>query len=579
MVDDSEISLDLMSQLLIEEGHSVAQAHSATEALRLVGESPLDVVVCDLHMPELDGFDMLEQLRDLDADLPVIYASVDDSPESVLQALRLRVFGYVLKEGDSCRLLPPVVRQALAHVRVKRWNRELTLQLRQANEQLEQRVVQRTAQLECAVHKLEEQECNLRLTLKQLEESREQSLLKERLAALGMLAASVAHDINNPASYVMAHLRAAQQNLQTLRKHLDIPAYPGRISTSEPPTLATATIESGKMLPYTMDQTELLLSECLTGLDRILATAQDINQFARPLSPVHELLDLNMVIRSACHLMSNQIRHRANLELDLNQTVPVTGMESRLAQVFVNLLSNAAYAITEGSREINRIRVSTELSPTHVIARVQDTGCGISAEQLALIQDPFYTTKPKNQGTGLGLTLCSRVVSEHKGQIEFESQIDEGTCVKITLPRASTKTEIQHSFVPEENLCEKVLKGLRILVVDDEVELLRALRRQLRTTNEVVVATGGEAAFGILEQDSAFDLIVCDLMMPDVDGPVVYETIKQRWPLLAQRIIFVSGGTFTQRTREFVETVTLPLLTKPFSLAKLSKAIAQLHLS
>ena len=337
--------------------------------------------------------------------------------------------------------------------------------------------------------------------------------------------------------------------------------YPGPVTTTAPPPAASSAEQREVAGAYILAQTETMVSESLGGVERILGIASDINQFARPREPSRKLVDVNEVVAVATRLLHNQIRHRARLELKLDDKVLVQGAQSRLVQVFVNLLSNAVYAITEGDRDGNRISVSTERTSQGIVARVEDTGCGMSESQLRRIQDPFYTTKPESKGTGLGLALCSWVVSEHGGSIQFSSTVGEGTCVTVTLRPAAEAAAA--AAEPDSKATAKQPKGLRILVIDDEVELLRASRRELRAHNDVVVARGGAEALKLLERDTAFDMVLCDLMMPDVDGPMVYATLQERWPSLAQRMVFVSGGAFTQRSQQFLDSVARPLITKP----------------
>jgi CheY-like chemotaxis protein len=205
-----------------------------------------------------------------------------------------------------------------------------------------------------------------------------------------------------------------------------------------------------------------------------------------------------------------------------------------------------------------------------VVLRVADSGCGIPQDHLDRVRDPFFTTKPSSQGTGLGLTLCSQVVGDLGGQIDITSQMGSGTCVTVILPRASA--EPLATPTEDTSTMEAALEGAKILLVDDEERLLRALRRELRGRNRVATALGGAEAIRTLERDAEFDLVVCDLMMPDVDGPVVFSILQQRWPALARRVAFTTGGAFTERGRDFLNSVDAPVLTKPVSIQQLALA-------
>jgi signal transduction histidine kinase len=573
VVDDNAISIEIITRDLSDDGQTVLAATSATGALEQVAVSAVEVVVCDLHMPDMDGFDLALRLRALCPEIPVIYVSADDSLESVLRAVQLRAFGYVLKRADAMRLLPSYVRQALAHVRALRENRELADQLRRANEELERRVVERTGQLQEAVRQLQERELELRGALTELEESRQQALLNERLAALGLLAAGVAHDVNNPAMFVLSNLRAVLTDLEEVRRRLELPAPRHPVPMSDPPGVdPTATLPELRASELLV-RSEALVRESANGVERVLATVSDITRFARPQEAVCERVDLNEVVTTAVKLLNNQIRHRARLETRFTAAPLVIGSPARLVQVVVNLLANAVYALTEGDREANCISIATACSATEVTLRVEDTGCGIPEPQLARVRDPFFTTKPAAHGTGLGLTVCTRIVSDHHGRLEIASRVGQGTSVIVTLPRAPAAPAEAVAPAEQTPTCPR---GTRILVIDDEQQLLRAYRRDLRRHNDVVTACGGAEALGLLEHDSAFDLILCDLMMPDMDGPVVYATIQQRWPALLRRIVFVTGGAFTERNRDFLATVGCPVITKPLRADQLAAAYARL---
>jgi signal transduction histidine kinase len=573
VVDDNPVSIEVIAQALREDGHAVLRAASAAEALEQVTAGNVDVVVADLHMPEMDGFDLALRLRELCPDVPVVYASADESLASVLRAVQMRAFGYVLKQEDAMRLMPSYVRRALAHVRALRENRDLAAQLKGANEDLEQRVLERTAELENAVSQLEEREAELRNALTLLEESRQRALLNERLAALGLLAAGVAHDVNNPAMFVLSNLRAALGDLDELRIRLGLPAPRGPVPLSDPPGIRESSEPGPERATQLLARAETLVGDSIGGVERVLTTVTDINRFAKPPDAVCERVDLNEVASAAIKLLNNQIRHRAQLETRFAEAPLVLGSPARLVQVVVNLLSNAAYAVTEGDSEANCISVVTECGADEVTLTVMDTGCGIPEHELHRVGEPFFTTKPAGSGTGLGLTLCQRIVADHQGRLEIASQVGRGTSVTVSMPRAP----LACAEVPaEDEPAPLPLSGLRILVIDDEQQLLRAYRRELGRQNEVVTACGGSEALELLASDSRFDLLLCDLMMPELDGPVVHAAIQAHWPALARRMIFVTGGAFTERNRGFSTAVGSPVVMKPLRSDELARAYAKL---
>jgi len=557
-VDDSPISLEILSDLLERDGHEVLHATSAADALELVDQTSLDVIVCDLHMPEMDGFVMLERLRSGQVELPVVYISVDDRLESVLHAIHSRAFGYVLKKGNGIRLLRPVVRKALAHVRAVRRNIGLSEELQRANEELEQRVVDRTLELERTIEELEHQKRALANTVRQLEESRRRALTQERLATLGGLAASVAHDINNPAAYILSNLRSAQYDLRRIRAVL---------TSTSPKVDQTAALDA-------LAEVEQVLEDSFEGAGRIVAIARNITPFACPPKAATEVVDVNEAIRVACRTMDNEIRHRAQLEMHLEQLPLTSGNQKRLVQAFVNLLSNAALAIPEGNSTLHRIAVRTVVDGGRIVATVSDTGCGIARELLPRVQDPFFTTRDPGRGTGLGLALVSQIVSEHQGAIDITSVEKEGTQVALFIPiDAQVAADPPRAAVAAE---AGELTGLRLLIIDDDIRLLRAMRRELGRSNDVSTAHGGEQALAILANDTSFDLVLCDLMMPELDGPRLHEQLTNHSSPVLPRLAFMTGGAFTDRARDFATKLNCPVLPKPVTKSALREAYARM---
>ncbi len=232
--------------------------------------------------------------------------------------------------------------------------------------------------------------------------------LADRLASIGTLAAGVAHEINNPLSYILSNLRFLSSELAALE-------------ALEPERLAEA---------------RKVTDEALEGAERVRRIVLDLHTFARPSDEqgpvdVHRLLDL------AINIASNHIRFRARLVKDYGQIPPVHGDEARLSQVAVNLLINAAQAIPEGRPEHNEIRVVTRADPAgRLVIEVHDSGCGIPPELRSRVFEPFFTTKPVGTGTGLGLSICLGIVTSLGGEITMESEVARGTVFRVTLPAA-----------------------------------------------------------------------------------------------------------------------------------------------
>jgi two-component system, cell cycle sensor histidine kinase and response regulator CckA len=280
-------------------------------------------------------------------------------------------------------------------------------------------------------------------------------------------------------------------------------------------------------------------------------------------------VDVRRVMDASINLAWNELRHRARLVKEYGDVPPVLANEARLGQVFLNILVNAAQALEVGDAAENVIRVrAAREGDGQVVLQVSDTGPGIPPAILDRIFDPFFTTKPVGLGTGLGLWICQGIVTSLGGQITAESRPGEGATFRVVLPAA---TPVEQAGAPEAapRATAPDARRLELLVVDDETAIGRTLAIALADEFEVTTVTSGRAALAILAGEPRFDVVLCDLMMPDVSGMDVHERIARERPELAQLFVFVTGGAFTERARKFVDEVGLPVIEKPFDLTKL----------
>jgi CheY-like chemotaxis protein len=254
------------------------------------------------------------------------------------------------------------------------------------------------------------------------------------------------------------------------------------------------------------------------------------------------------------------------------------GSESRYVQVVVNLLVNAAQAIEEGDAQRNRITVRTgRVSPERVFLEVEDTGCGIDADRIEHVFEPFWTSKPSGVGTGLGLSICHGIVTAAGGEIRVaRSAPGEGTTFRIELPAAPYAAfGLEEPQAAEPAEPAPMVPRARILVIDDEPRVGATLALALGERFHVDVLGNGRDAQLLLERDGAFDLVLCDLMMPDVSGIDLYERIATSRPTLAARFVFMTGGAFTERAREFLKQHRLRRIEKPFPLERVEQLLLE----
>jgi CheY-like chemotaxis protein len=236
--------------------------------------------------------------------------------------------------------------------------------------------------------------------------------------------------------------------------------------------------------------------------------------------------------------------------------------------VFLNLLINATHAIPEGQANRNEIRISTRPDSSGMVAvDVTDTGTGMSEDVQRRLFTPFFTTKPIGVGTGLGLSICQRIVMAMGGQIQVRSEVGRGSTFTVLLP-AATMTAVKP--VPEApSGAHRAARHGRLLVIDDEQVIAMAIQRSLSREHDVVYANTAQAALARLQAGEKFDVILCDLMMPEMTGMDLYNELVQSIPDQAERMIFVTGGAFTVRAHEFLESVPNLRIEKPFNVQQL----------
>ncbi len=351
----------------------------------------------------------------------------------------------------------------------------------------------------------------------------------ERLASVGLLAAGVAHEINNPLTYVLYNLECLATSLPEIKD------------------------------PRVVDLAEQA-AEALEGATRVRGIVRDLHTFSRVDKDRVEPTSLNAVVDGAINMAINEIKYRARLVRQLGEVPELMANDSKLAQVVLNLLVNAAQSIDEGDVEHNQISVRTWTEGDEALVEVQDTGCGIPAANLPRVFDPFFTTKDVGAGTGLGLSICHNIVTAINGRIDVESTEGEGTRFVVHIPIASEPAPP----TKEEQPPEAPKRRGRFLIVDDEIRVGQALKRLLQAEHDVEVLASGKEAIKLLGKDRAFDGLVCDLMMPDVTGMDLHRWLTEQADDLADRMIFITGGVFTPKARAFLEGVDNSRLDKPF---------------
>lgn len=470
-------------------------APTLSQTLAVLGKGQVDAILLDLQLDGVDGLATMKAVKEK-AQAPILILTQAGSEALSLKCLEEGAQEYVPKENLDTATLRRALGYAISRHRAD----------------------------------------DLRLRLEH----------SDRLAALGQLTAGVAHEINNPATYVLSNLNQIEELVQ---KRLN-----GTESESDLDLIAEMT------------------RDCRNGIELIASISRELTYFARTEDDSVDVINIKELITNSSTMTLNEIRYRAKFEQRIGEVPDIVGSRSKLSQVLVNLLINAAHAIDSGDTAENQITISAAHEGDHAVIRVKDTGGGIPESAMEKIFENYYTTKPQGQGTGLGLPICREIVLQHKGTLDVSSRVGEGTTFTVSLPIDSERVPAARAASVSEAVASSERR--RVLLIDDEPLLLKSIARMLQSHHDVVSAIGGEKALAILAADSKFDTVICDLMMPVVDGLHVHDALEADYPQLVNKLVYLSGGVFTDRMAGFLEDKEPRLLDKPVSREDLLEAIA-----
>ena len=398
----------------------------------------------------------------------------------------------------------------------------------------------------------------------------EQLAQSDRMATVGALAAGVAHEVNNPLTYILYNLTSLVEDLPPLIEAANLCREALRGENADD-------IEALLQKTEILDDEELLedlierVEEAAEGAEKVQKIVRSLKTFALKQDEHKSYSTLDGAMEAAIEMAYNQIKYRARITRDYQATPPLFMIEGRIRQVFLNFLLNAAQAIEEGAVHENTVAVKTWIEDSFVCASVSDTGVGISVENISRLFEPFFTTKPVGVGSGLGLSISHNIIVAHGGRIEVESHEGQGATFTVRLPRPKgTSTSMQAQLKKDETSSSG---AKRILVIDDEPMVCSTIRRVFSREHEVVVANSGKQGRSVLQEDQGFDAIFCDIMMPDFSGIDIYDWLVQSSPKVADRMIFITGGAFTSRAISFLARVPNPQCEKPFDIETLKKQV------
>jgi signal transduction histidine kinase len=471
-------------------------------ALASAIQNPPDLILSDVMMPEMDGVTLVRALREntKTAGTPVILLSARGGEEAVIEGLETLADDYMVKPFSSRELLTRI----RTHLRMSAVRQRLQAQL----------------------------------------------VIADRMSAVGVLAAGLAHEINNPLAVVISNLDLVLDELRTA----------ARSSSAVTSELA------------------IMVAEARQGASRVAEIVSGMKTFARAGEERRSQLDVRPLLELSLNVAFNGLKPRASIVRDLRAVPLVEADESRLSQVFVNLLVNAAESVTQGEGPENTVGITTKTDALgRCVIEINDNGRGIAPEVLDRIFDPFFTTKAIGEGTGLGLSICHRIVHAIGGELTARSELGVGSTFRIVLPPAAPAVTPEERIQPTTAPPSSGTRA-RVLVIDDDPMVGALLCRILGKQHDVTCLANGKQALDLLltGDGDRFDVILCDLMMPVVTGMDIHAALSNARPELTQRMVFVTGGAVTPGARKFLEEIPNQLVEKPFSASTIRTLVLDL---
>ena len=420
LVDDSRSIAEVFTQRLQAFGHEVLRAENGADAVKRFREFAPDLVLMDIEMPVMNGFEATGQIRKFEkskrwAWTPIIFLTSADTADNVVSAI----------EAGGDDLIPKNVPEPVLRAKLMALSRVAGLrhELLAANRQMEDDIRRREqAESELSRRFDELAEANRRLS-----QIQEQLIQSEKMASIGQLAAGVAHEINTPIGFVRSNICTLDRYLSELITTVDrCVALADRL----PPELGHAlrNIDLG----YLQEDSRALIDETRDGVDRVKDIVQNLQEFARiDAGEAWQFWDVHHGVESALQLLASEITARAEIVKHFGVLPLIECRPHQLNQVFLNLLSNIEHAF--GVRR-GHLTIRTGISDDTVWLEFEDDGAGMNEEVRKRAFDPFFTTKAVGKGPGLGLSLAYGIIRNHHGQLAVVSSPGRGSCFRISLP-------------------------------------------------------------------------------------------------------------------------------------------------
>ena len=437
VIDDEPAITSLLKRSLEQRDYQVLECNYPDQVISLLEEDMVEVVMIDLYMHQLSGFELIEMIRKRWPAFPIIAISGSGIIADVVRAMRLGAWNFIEKPISNFDDVSEIIQSA----RVR--SREMLEKIRSEEQCLQQREFLEVAVAErsAALRKANEE---LQLAMTKLQNSHSQMVQQEKLASIGNLAAGIAHELNTPVGFVYSNFNSIKEYILKFKIliekyrqfHRGLAGLDG-LSAAEIDDLEQ--LEESMQLDFILEDLDELFDETEDGFERITSIVTKLREFSR-VDQRDETApsNLNQAIETTLVVARNEYKYAADVSTVLDPELPeITCHVGQVNQVLLNIIVNAAQAIKEQERqEKGSIEISTGATTEYVWCRIKDDGPGIKPENLKKVFDPFFTTKPVGKGTGLGMNIAHDIiVNKHRGELLVESEPGQGTTFTVKLPR------------------------------------------------------------------------------------------------------------------------------------------------